>query len=100
MPVNIDDFRELARRRLPRALFDYIDGGAGDEETLRANQADFARITFRPRVLVDVSRREQSTTVLGQPVSSPLILAPTGFTGMFWPRGEIAAARAAASAGL
>jgi L-lactate dehydrogenase (cytochrome) len=100
MLVNIDDFRERARRRLPRALFDYIDGGAGDEETLRANQADFARYTFRPRVLVDVSQRDQSTTVLGQQVASPLILAPTGFTGMFWPRGEIAAARAAAQAGL
>src|SRR5688572_29864168 len=100
MLVSIDDFRERARRRLPRALFDYIDGGAGDEETLRANQADFARLTFRPKTLVDVGNRDQSTTVLGQPVAAPIILAPTGFTGMFWPRGEIAAARAAAEAGL
>jgi len=100
MLVSIDDFRECARRRLPRALFDYIDGGAGDEETLRANQADFARLTFRPKTLVDVGNRDQSTTVLGQPVAAPIILAPTGFTGMFWPRGEIAAARAAAEAGL
>ena len=99
MIVNIDDLRDRARWRLPRALFDYIDGGAGDEHTLRANQADFGRYTFRPRVLVDVSRRDQSATVLGQRIASPLILAPTGFTGVFWPRGEIAAARAAARKG-
>lgn len=100
MPINIDDFRAAARRRLPRALFDYIDGGAEDERTIRANQADFARYTFRPRVLVDVADRNQQTTVLGQPISSPLILAPTGFTGVFWPNAEIAAARAAEKAGV
>ena len=100
MIVTIDDLRTAARRRLPRALFDYIDGGAEDEVTLRANQADFQRYRFRPRALVDVSRRDQSTTVLGIPVSSPLILAPTGFTGMFWPRGEAVAARAAGRKGV
>jgi L-lactate dehydrogenase (cytochrome) len=100
MIVNVDDLRERARRRLPRALFDYVDGGAEDEQTLRANQADFARYTFRPRVLVDVGDRDQSTTVLGQPIASPLILAPTGFTGLLWPRGEIVAARAAARKGV
>jgi isopentenyl diphosphate isomerase/L-lactate dehydrogenase-like FMN-dependent dehydrogenase len=100
MIVNIDDLRKLARRRLPRALFDYVDGGAEDEHTLRANRAGFTRYTFSPRVLVDVSDRDQSTSVLGQHLSSPLILAPTGFTGMLWPRGEIAAARAAARKGL
>jgi L-lactate dehydrogenase (cytochrome) len=100
MIVNIEDLRAAARRRLPRALFDYIDGGAEDERTLRANHADFARYVFRPRVLVDVSRRDQSTTVLGERVASPLILAPTGFTGVFWPRGEAAAARAAGAKGL
>lgn len=100
MIVNIDDLREAARRRLPRALFDYIDGGAEDERTLRANQADFRRYTFRPRVLVDVSTRDQSTTVLGQRIASPLILAPTGFTGVFWPQGEVAAARAAGRGGV
>jgi isopentenyl diphosphate isomerase/L-lactate dehydrogenase-like FMN-dependent dehydrogenase len=94
--VNIDDLRERARRRLPGPLFDYIDGGAEDEQTIRANQADFARYTFSPRVMVDVSRRDQSTTVLGERIASPLILAPTGFTGVFWPRGEVAAAQAAA----
>jgi L-lactate dehydrogenase (cytochrome) len=100
MIVNIDDLRDAARRRLPRALFDYIDGGAEDERTLRANHADFQRYTFRPRVLVDVSQRNQSTTVLGHRVESPLVLAPTGFTGVFWPRGEAAAARAAGQKGV
>ena len=70
MIVNIEDLRAAARRRLPRALFDYIDGGAEDERTLRANHADFARYVFRPRVLVDVSRRDQSTTVLGERIRS------------------------------
>ena len=85
---------------LPRALFDYIDGGAEDEVTLRDNQADFQRYRFQPRALVDVSRRDQSTTVFGIPIESPLILAPTGFTGMFWPRGEAVAARAAGRKGV
>ena len=100
MIVTIDDLRTAARRRLPRALFDYIDGGAEDEVTLRANQADFGSYTFRPRGLVDVSTRDQSTTILGAPVASPLILAPTGFTGLFWPRGEAVAARAAGRKGV
>src|SRR5262245_36921621 len=100
MIVTIEDLRTAARRRLPRALFDYIDGGAEDEVTLRDNHADFQRYRFRPRALVDVSRRDQSTTVLGIPIESPLILAPTGFTGMFWPRGEAVAARAAGRKGV
>src|SRR5919197_1643314 len=100
MIVNIDDLRKRARRRLPRAIFDYVDGGAEDEFTLRANRAGFRRYTFNPRVLVDVSERDQSTTVLGQRIASPLIIAPTGFSGMLWPRGEILGARAAARKGL
>jgi L-lactate dehydrogenase (cytochrome) len=100
MIVTIDDLRTAARRRLPRALFDYIDGGAEDEVTLRENSAGFQRYRFRPRALLDVSRRDQSTTVLGIPVASPLVLAPTGFTGMFWPRGEAVAARAAGRKGV
>jgi len=99
MIVNIDDLRKVARRRLPRAIFDYVDGGAEDEYTMRANQADFRRYTFRPRVMVDVSQRNQATTVLGERVATPIILAPTGFTGMLWPRGEVVAARAAARKG-
>jgi L-lactate dehydrogenase (cytochrome) len=100
MIVTIEDLRQAARRRLPRPLFDYIDGGAEDETTMRANTADFRHYRFRPRALVDVSCRDQSTTVLGIPVQSPLILAPTGFTGMFWPRGEAVSARAAGRQGV
>jgi L-lactate dehydrogenase (cytochrome) len=96
MAINIDDLRRLAMRRLPRAVFDFADGGAEDEQTLRANRADFAKLTLRPKILVDVSKRDQSTTILGTPVSSPLILAPTGLAGMLWAKGEMAAARAAA----
>lgn len=97
MAINIDDLRRLAMRRLPRAVFDFADGGAEDEQTLRANHLDFSKLVFRPRVLVDVSQRDQTTTILGQPVSSPLIVAPTGLAGMLWPRGEIAAAQGAAN---
>ena len=99
MIVNIEDLRKVARRRLPRALFDYVDGGAEDEYTLRANRLDFQRYTFNPRVLVDVSKRDQSATVLGEQLATPLILAPTGFTGVLAARGEILAARAAARKG-
>ena len=97
MAINIDDLRRLAMRRLPRAVFDFADGGAEDERTLRANRQDFSKLVFRPRVLVDVSKRDQTTTILGQQVSSPLIVAPTGLAGMLWPRGEAVAARAAAA---
>src|SRR5262245_29902640 len=100
MIVNIQDLRRAARRRLPRAVFDYVDGGAEDEATLRNNRLGFQRYTFNPRVLVDVSRRDQSTTVLGQRLASPLILAPTSFTGMLRHRGEALAARAAAKKGV
>src|SRR5688572_1184012 len=100
MIVTINDLRTLARRRLPKAIFDYVDGGAEDEVTLRNNRAGFQRYTFAPRVLVDVSQRDQSTTVLGQRLAAPLILAPTGFTGILRPQGETLAARAAARQGL
>lgn len=99
MAVNIEDLRKSARRRLPRAVFDYIDGAAEDEVTLHRNQAAFERLTFRPRVLVDVSQVDQSTTVLGQRLRSPLILAPTGLCGMAAYRGEVLAARAAVRMG-
>ena len=99
MIVNIGDLRRIARRRLPKAVFDYIDGGAEDEVTLRNNSAHFGRYTFRPRVLVDVSQRELSTTVLGERIATPMIVAATGLTGLFWPHGELAAARAAARKG-
>jgi L-lactate dehydrogenase (cytochrome) len=98
--ANIEDMRRQARRRLPRALFDFIDGGAQDEVTLRRNRDDFARFTLVPRVLTDVSDRSQSVTVLGQTYESPLILAPTGLPGVLWPNGAIEAARAADAAGI
>src|ERR671928_392445 len=100
MIVNIEDLRVRARRRLPRAVFDFIDGGAEDEVSLRANRTAFRRLTFRPRVLVDASAVDQSTTVLGQSLATPLILAPTGLCGMAAPRAEVLAGRAAASCGL
>ena len=97
--VNIAELRRLARRRLPKAVFDFVDGGAQDERTLAANTGDFADIRFLPRQLVDVSTRRAGVRVLGQDLTLPIILAPTGLTGMFGPGGEVAAARAAAAAG-
>jgi len=99
-PASVQDYRELARRRLPRQLFDYIDGGSFGEATLAANQAELHRIQFRQRVLRDVSQRNLATTVLGQEFSFPLILAPVGFAGMFAKRAEVQAARAAQRAGI
>ena len=98
--INIDDLRTSAKRRLPRAIFEFIDGGAQDETTLRANQEDFRRWRFRTRTLIDVSTRDQSITLFGQKYASPLILAPTGLAGLFSRRGELAAARAAEKFGV
>jgi isopentenyl diphosphate isomerase/L-lactate dehydrogenase-like FMN-dependent dehydrogenase len=97
--VTVEDFRRAARRRLPRAVFDFVEGGAGDEVTIRRNRAAFERLAFRPRVLVDVSTRDQATTVLGQRIETPVLIAPTGMVGLCWRHGEIAAARAAARMG-
>jgi L-lactate dehydrogenase (cytochrome) len=97
--VNIDDLRRLARRRLPHAVYDFIEGGAGDELTVTRNRAAFERLLFEPRVLVDVSKREQSTVVLGERLATPVILSPTGMAGLSWPRGEVAAARGAHDVG-
>src|SRR5690349_22180217 len=94
----IEDLRDLARKRVPRAFFDYADSGSYSEGTLRANRADLEKITLRQRVLVDVSARSQETTILGEKVSVPLILAPVGLTGMQHGDGEILAAQAAEEA--
>jgi L-lactate dehydrogenase (cytochrome) len=99
-PASVDDYRELARRRLPRQIFDYVDGGAFAESTLAANLEDLRRIQFRQRVLRDVSTRSLATTVLGEEIALPLILAPVGFGGMLARRAEVQAARAAARAGI
>ena len=98
--ASVADLRTMARRRLPRGVFDYIDGGAEDERTLAANAAAYARTTFHPRVLRDVGEVDPSTTLLGRPVPFPLVLAPTGFTRIAEPQGELAVARAAAAAGV
>jgi isopentenyl diphosphate isomerase/L-lactate dehydrogenase-like FMN-dependent dehydrogenase len=97
---SIGDLRQLARNRLPRLVFDFIDGGAGDEATLRENCRAFEDWTLMPRVGVDVSERSLATEILGRPSKLPLILAPTGLAGLFWPGGEIHALRAAADAGI
>jgi len=99
-PASSEDYRELARRRLPRQIFDYVDGGAFAESTLAANHDDLRRIQLRQRVLRDVSTRTLATTVLGQELSMPLILAPVGFGGMLARRAEVQVARAAERAGV
>lgn len=98
--VSVPDLRRIAQRRLPGGIFDYIDGAAEDEVTLAANRAAFEATTFRPRVLRDVGEVDPSTTILGRPSPLPLVLAPTGFTRIADPDGELAVARAAARAGV
>ena len=87
-PGSVRDYRELARRRLPRQLFDYIDGGAYEESTLAANVADLAAIELRQRVLRDVSDLSLARTVLGQELSMPVVLGPVGLAGMYARRGR------------
>jgi L-lactate dehydrogenase (cytochrome) len=98
--ASIPDLRLLARRRAPRAVFDYTDGGAGDEISLRRSRAAFARVEFQPRVLQDVSEIDTTTTILGAPAALPFVLAPTGFTRMMHTEGEAAVGRAAERAGV
>ncbi|HUR32945.1 MAG TPA: alpha-hydroxy acid oxidase [Vicinamibacterales bacterium] len=97
--VNIDDLRTLAMRRLPRVVFDYIDGGADAERTLRENVRVFDDVTFRPRGAVSVSSADLRTTVLGHTFALPFLLAPIGSSRMFFPRAEVHAAGAAGAAG-
>ena len=97
--AGIADLRELAFRRLPQACFDWLDGGAGSESTLRANVEAFDQVALRPRALVDVSRRDQSASVAGRTTALPVLLAPAGLTGILRPGAELAAARAAAAEG-
>jgi len=99
-PANVADYRELARRRIPKVLFDYVDGGSYSEATLRANSADFEKVALRQRVLVDVSSISLETQVLGQELGLPLVLSPVGMAGMYARRGEVQAARAAGKAGV
>ena len=98
--ASVADLRRIAKRRLPGGVFDYIDGAAEDERTLAGNQAAFADVGFRPRVLRGLEQVDVGSTMLGRPVAYPLALAPTGFTRIADPEGELAVARAAAGAGL
>jgi L-lactate dehydrogenase (cytochrome) len=97
--VNIADLRRLARRRLPRMVFDYIDGGADAEQTLRENSRVFEDVTFRPQCAVALDACALQTTVLGHTLALPFLLAPVGSSRMFWPRGEAVAAKEAGRAG-
>src|SRR6516165_12658761 len=97
---DIADLRAAGRRVIPRPVFDYVDGGADEELSLRANTRAFQRFRFQPRTLVDVSEPDTATAFLGSVAPLPLALAPTGYTRMMHPGGEIAAARAAQRHGL
>lgn len=98
-PLTLDDYESLARNRLERSAYDYYAGGAGDERTLAANRAAFDSIALRPRMLVDVGTIDLRTSVLGQAIDFPVLLAPTAFHRLAHPDGEMASARAARSAG-
>ena len=99
-PLEIKDIKALAKRRVPKMFFDYADSGAWTESTYRANEDDFARIKLRQRVLVDMTNRSLATTMIGQPVSMPVALSPTGLTGMQHADGEMLAAQAAEEFGV
>ena len=98
--LSTDDLRNLAKRKIPRAIFDYADGGSYEERTLRRNAADLDAMAFRQRVMIDVSKISLETSFLGSPVSMPLAIGPTGLAGLFHADGEILGARAAAACGI
>ncbi|WP_044043149.1 alpha-hydroxy acid oxidase [Caballeronia insecticola] len=98
--ATIEELRRAAKKRVPRMFYEYVDAGSWSESTYRANSDDFARLQFRQRVAVDFSRRNLATTMIGQPVSMPVALAPTGIAGMQHADGEILAARAAQRFGV
>jgi L-lactate dehydrogenase (cytochrome) len=97
---SIADLRDEARRRVPRAIFEYADRGSYDEQTLRRNRADYDNFAFRQRVMVDVSKQATATTILGEPWAMPLAIGPTGLTGLFHANGEMLGARAAEAFGI
>jgi (S)-mandelate dehydrogenase len=98
--ISVEDLRRIARRRLPAFSFEYVEGGSEDEVALRRNRDVFERITWLPRTLAGVGAPELSTEIFGRTCHLPLIIAPTGFNGLLWPQGDLALARAAASAGI
>lgn len=99
-PRNVEDYRRLAAKRLPRMVFDYLEGGAESERGLRRNRAAFEAICFEPRRLLDVSRRDLSVEMFGRKLPMPLVVAPTGLNGALRPDGDVLLARAAADAGI
>ncbi|MBV8912364.1 MAG: alpha-hydroxy-acid oxidizing protein, partial [Acetobacteraceae bacterium] len=99
-PINVEDYRRLAQRRLPRMVFDYLEGGAGDERALRRNLAAFEAVTLSPHRLIDVSRRDPSVRLFGHDQPLPFVIAPTGLNGVLWPDGDVALARVAREAGI
>jgi (S)-mandelate dehydrogenase len=98
--LNVADLRELARRRIPRFVFEYVDGGAEDEVTLRGNRAAFDRLRLLPRTLIDTAARHQRTQILATEAQAPMVIAPTGFNGMVYTQGDLVLARAAARWGI
>ena len=98
--ANVEDLRKLAKRRLPIGVFDYIDGGAEDEITLRKNVEAYRKVSFKPRVLRDMANIDTSTSLFGRKLAFPLVLAPTGFTRIAHSEGELAVVRAATRAGI
>src|SRR5918999_571487 len=98
--VNIEDLRELARRRLPRAIFDFFDGGAEDEVTLRENRAAFERVRLLPKVLVNVAQVDTRTDILGKEANLPLAIGPTGGIGAGRPGADLMLARTAKAFGI
>ncbi|WLD58679.1 alpha-hydroxy-acid oxidizing protein [Salinispirillum sp. LH 10-3-1] len=99
-PCDVADYKELAKRRVPRMFYDYVDSGSWTESTYRRNESDFERILLRQRVAVDMTNRSTASTLVGQPVTMPVALAPTGLTGMQYADGEILAAQAAEAFGV
>src|SRR5437588_3365503 len=98
--INIEDLHRMARRKLPRIIFDYIEGGVEDERGLARNEAAFHKHRLLPRYLVDVSKRDQSTTVFGRTYASPFGISPTGGVGLYRREGEVMLAEAAAAANI
>jgi (S)-mandelate dehydrogenase len=98
--LNVADLRELARRRIPRFVFEYVDGGAEDEVTLRGNRAAFERLRLQPSTLIDTAARHQRTQILAAEAQAPMVIAPTGFNGMIYPQGDLVLARVAARWGI
>lgn len=97
---SVEDYRRLARKRLPRMVFDYLEGGAEDERGIAHNRSVFEQWRFKPQRLVDVSQRTLTTQVLGKPQALPLLIGPTGLNGALWPNGDLALAKAASQAGI